>query len=81
MVPGTYSVVIETYSQKGAKVTYIGTMACSRFKDGFSYVGDKRKLWTKDSVSFVVKASFSHMDSVNICAGEVYQWHWECSAA
>ncbi|MBR5664659.1 MAG: hypothetical protein IKX13_02785, partial [Bacteroidales bacterium] len=73
-VPGTYSVVAEVYSQKNYTAARIGTIACSKFVDKYSLTGDKRALWTSDTVTFVVKASFSHMDSVNICAGEVYQW-------
>ena len=62
-VPGTYKVVIETYSQKGATVSYIGTMACARYKDAYSLTGDKRALWTKDSLSFVVHPSHIHIDT------------------
>lgn len=73
-VPGTYKVVIETYSQKGATVSYIGTMACAKYKDAYSLTGDKRALWTKDSLTFVVHPSFIHIDSAMVCQGDVYRW-------
>ena len=73
-VPGTYKVVVETYSQKGATVSYIGTQACGKYKDSYSLTGDKRALWTTDTVSFVVHSSLIHIDSATICQGDVYRW-------
>ncbi|MBO7625189.1 MAG: hypothetical protein J6S82_07810, partial [Bacteroidales bacterium] len=73
-VPGIYKVVVETYSQKGATVSYIGTQACAKYKDAYSLSGEKRALWTCDSLSFVMHSSHIHVDSATICQGDVYRW-------